>query len=93
VLFRSRANGANKGHIYIQISGELFVISTIGLVLGLIIIFQIPLLHLTSFITAQVFVMSALVSIGIIYLLTYLCALYPSYLAAGIHPAEALHTE
>jgi ABC-type antimicrobial peptide transport system permease subunit len=33
------------------------------------------------------------VSIALMYLLTILCGLYPSWLAMDIHPSEALHYE
>jgi putative ABC transport system permease protein len=88
-----RAKGATRRRIYKQILGELFIVTTIGLLVGVLVVVQFPLLDLLGFASPEVYTASILVSLGLIYLLTTVCGLYPSLLATRVHPAEALHYE
>jgi putative ABC transport system permease protein len=88
-----RAKGATAGNIYKQILGELFIITSFGLLFGVLVVVQFPLLDLISFISAKIYLYSILASALMIYLLTILCGLYPSRLATKVRPAEALHYE
>lgn len=88
-----RAKGATKNKIYQQILGELVIISTFGLAIGIIIVSQFQILKVIDFISLRVYVMSMIISVILIYALTVLCGLYPSRMATKIHPAEALHYE
>jgi putative ABC transport system permease protein len=88
-----RAKGATRRRIYKQILGELFIVTTIGLLLGTLVVVQFPLLNLMGFASPAVYTASIFISLGLIYLLTTVCGLYPSLLAMRIHPAEALHYE
>jgi ABC-type lipoprotein release transport system permease subunit len=54
---------------------------------------QFPLLDLIGFINAKVFAFGLFVSFLLIYSLTLLAGLYPSWLATKVQPAEALHYE
>ncbi|UYZ64477.1 FtsX-like permease family protein [Hymenobacter weizhouensis] len=87
-----RAMGATAGAISWQIVGEILVVATFGLALGLLVAAQFPLLGVFN-VQAGVYGTAMLLAVGMIYLLTALCALYPSRLAAGIHPAVALREE
>jgi putative ABC transport system permease protein len=88
-----RAKGATRPRIYRQILGELFIVTSFGLLAGVLVVVQFPLLNLIGFISAKVYVVSIIVSLVIIYLLTFVCGLYPSWLATKVQPAEALHYE
>jgi len=88
-----RAKGATRKRIYRQILGELFIITSIGLFAGVLVVIQFPLLDLIGFISTEVYVVSMIVSLVIIYSLTFVCGLYPSRLATKVQPAEALHHE
>jgi putative ABC transport system permease protein len=88
-----RAKGATANDIYKQILGELFVIATFGLLLGLAVVVQLPLTNLLYFISAEVYLYSSVIAVVLIYLLTLLCGLYPSRMATRVQPAEALHYE
>ena len=88
-----RAKGATKGNIYGQITGEILCVTTIGLVLGFAVAIQFPLLNLIEFVTTRVYMTAMLKSAIIIYILASLSGFYPGYLAAKIHPAEALRGE
>ena len=87
-----RAIGASAGRISGQVVGEILVVTTFGLVLGLLVAVQFPLLHVLE-VRPGVYVQAMLLATGLIYALTTLCALYPSRLAAGIRPAVALREE
>ncbi len=88
-----RAKGATKNNIYQQILGELVIISTFGLAIGIIIVSQFQILKVIDFISLRVYVISMIISVILIYALTVLYGLYPSRMATKIHPAEALHYE
>jgi putative ABC transport system permease protein len=88
-----RAKGATARRIYQQILGELFVITSFGLLIGVLVVIQFPLLDVIGWISAKVYAWSIIISIAVIYLLTTVCGLYPSRLATKVQPAEALHYE
>jgi putative ABC transport system permease protein len=88
-----RANGATAARIKNQILGELLLIATFGLSLGVLIVVQFPLLDVIGFISGKIYLYSILASALSIYLLTILCGVYPSWLATKVQPAEALHYE
>jgi putative ABC transport system permease protein len=88
-----RAKGATATRIKKQILGELVVIASFGLLIGILLVVQFPLLDVISFISGKIYLYSILASAAIIYLLTILCGLYPSWLATKVQPAEALHYE
>ena len=87
-----RAIGASAGRISGQVVGEILVVTTFGLALGLLVAVQFPLLSVLD-VRPSVYVQAMLLATGLIYLLTTACALYPSRLAAGIRPAVALREE
>jgi putative ABC transport system permease protein len=87
-----RAMGASAGAISGQIVGEILVVTTFGLILGLLVAMQFPLLGILE-VRVDVYLMAMLLATIFIYTLTTICALYPSRLAAGIHPAVALREE
>ena len=88
-----RSVGGTRGDIHRQVLGELVVIASVGLLLGVALAVQVPLLHLIDFISAQVFSFGIVSSAGLIYVLTVVCGLYPSWMAARVEPAQALHYE
>jgi putative ABC transport system permease protein len=88
-----RAKGATIAHIFQQIMGELLMITTIGLFLGLIVVVQFPLLDVLGSVSGSSFFIGITGAMMIMYALTVLCSLYPSFMATRIHPAEALHYE
>lgn len=88
-----RAKGATANNIHTQILGELFVITSFGLLLGVVIIVQLPLLEFMAFLSTKVYVYSIVISLLLIYLLTFVCGLYPSWMATKVQPVEALRYE
>ena len=87
-----RALGATEGSISRQFVGEMWVLATFALVLGLLLAGQFPLLNVFD-LDAGVYVVAMAVSVVVIYLLVTICALFPSRQAATVQPAVALHEE
>ncbi|TPG64526.1 ABC transporter permease [Hymenobacter nivis] len=87
-----RAMGATAGAISGQVLGEILVLTTFGLALGLLVAMQFPLLGVLDVPTGVYLTAMGMAAAGL-YLLAVGCALYPSRLAAGIQPAVALREE
>ncbi|MBX0332442.1 ABC transporter permease [Pontibacter sp. HSC-14F20] len=87
-----RAVGASSSQVYRQFIGEVLVLATFGLVLGVAFAIQFPLLQVFD-VESTVYFIALGIAVGMIYLLAVGCAFYPSRQAAAIHPAIALHEE
>jgi putative ABC transport system permease protein len=91
-----RAKGATIVNIQRQVLVEMVIMTSLALLVGVILLAQLPLLPLPSeldVIPAGVFAASMAISVAAIYALTLLCGWYPSRLATKVQPAEALHYE
>ena len=89
-----RALGATAGSIYQQIVAEQMLLSTLAMLGGLALLVQLPLTGvLGESLNWPVFGAATALSMGVIYLLSLLCALYPGWRASRLHPAAALHYE
>lgn len=88
-----RAIGASQGAVHRQVVMEQLLLTSLGVLLGAILVAQIPILDLMSFLNGRVFMGGMLFAMLSIYLLSALCALYPSAMAARVPPAEALRYE
>jgi putative ABC transport system permease protein len=89
-----RALGAGAGDIYRQIVAEQFMLSSIAIALGLVLLVQLPLTGaLGEHLNWAVFAAAAALSMAVIYLLSLLCAVYPGWRASRLSPTEALHYE
>jgi putative ABC transport system permease protein len=87
-----RALGATASAITFHFVGEMWVIATLGVLIGVILAVQFPLLNVFD-LEASVYLIGILLAVLVIYILVTLCALYPSVQAAHIQPATALHEE
>lgn len=87
-----RALGASGAAIGRQVLGEILVLTTFGLLLGLVVAAQFPLLGVLDVPPAVYGTAMLLATVGL-YALAAGCALYPSQLAARIQPAVALREE
>jgi len=88
-----RALGGTSRNVSRQIQGEQFVITTIGVAAASLLVLQVPLLNLIGFIEPGIYIASLVISLIVMYVLTYFCSVFPSWLAMDIEPAEALHYE
>lgn len=87
-----RALGATGNNISGQFLGEMLVVTTLGVVGGLVLAVQFPLLGVFG-LPSAVYGMAMVLATTLIFLLTAVCAFQPSRQAAGIHPAVALREE
>ena len=87
-----RALGGSAASIYVQLAGEILVVASIGVIAGLLVIVQFPLLELLDY-TSGIYALSLALAALIIYGLVIVCSLYPGRLACRIRPVEALHHE
>lgn len=87
-----RAMGATEGKVTIQFLGEIWVIATFSLIIGLLFAVQFPLMNVFD-LDSEIYITSIFASIAVIYIIVTLCAWLPSKQASRIHPALALHEE
>ena len=91
-----RAQGASGAAVSRQVIAELVVMTSFAVVAGLILVAQIPLLPLppeVALMPGSVFFSGVAAAVLAVYLVTLLCAWYPSRLATRVPPAVALHYE
>jgi putative ABC transport system permease protein len=88
-----RAKGATARRIHLQILGEVALMTSLAVALGVAVVIQFPLLDLLGFVSPGVFGASLVLSTSAIYVLALACGYYPGLLATRIQPAEALHYE
>ncbi len=87
-----RALGATGNGISTQFIGEIWVLSTFAMLIGLLFAIQFPLLNVFD-LQAGIYVLAIVIAVLIVYAIVTLCALFPSRQAAMIQPAVALHEE
>jgi putative ABC transport system permease protein len=89
-----RAVGASAGSIYRQIIAEQLLLSSSAMIVGLVLLVQLPLTGaLGEGLNWAVFIGATALSMAAIYLLSLLCSLYPGWRASRLSPTEALHYE
>jgi putative ABC transport system permease protein len=88
-----RALGASAGAVRSQVLGEVALLATLAVVVGVVIVVQLPLLGLFALVSPPVFVFGIGAALAVIYAITLLCGAYPSWLASTVEPAEALRYE
>jgi putative ABC transport system permease protein len=90
-----RAKGATIVNVRQQVLTELFILTTIALAAGAILVLQLPLLPFPPDVTFErpIFVTAVALTALVIYGITFIAGWYPSRLATRVQPAEALHYE
>ncbi len=89
-----RAVGASSAQIYGQIIGEQLLLSSIAMAAALALLVQLPVTGaLGERLNWTVFGAATALSMGVIYLISLLCSLYPGWRASRLSPTEALHYE
>ncbi len=88
-----RAMGASGKQVNRQILLEVMLLTTIALIVGSVIVLQLPILGAFTIVTPAAFSSGFALALATIYALTVLCGLYPSWLASRLQPADALRYE
>lgn len=88
-----RAVGAAATAIRKQVLLESIAVATFGLVVGVLLIAQIPILGLMPFLSRALLTAGVLLSLAVMYGFVVICAYYPSRIATQIEPATALRAE
>ena len=88
-----RALGATGNEVNRQILLEVALLATLALIVGVIVVAQLPLLGIFALVSPTSFTVGLIGALATIYGLTLLCGLYPSWLAGRVQPAQALHYE
>ena len=88
-----RALGASGPAVHRQILLEVALLATLAMIVGTILIVQLPILGVFSIVTPAAFTAGFFAALAAIYGLTILCGLYPSWLASRLQPADALRYE
>ncbi len=86
------AIGASGKSVSAQLVSESMILATLSLIIGLFFAVQFPLLNVFD-LPAGVYLTAIVLSVLFIYLLVFICSLYPGKQAAAIYPAVALHEE
>ena len=87
-----RAVGATGNSVSSQLIKESMILATLSLILGTFFAVQFPLLNVFD-LSAGIYLAAILLSVVFIYILVFLCSLYPGKQAAAIYPAVALHED
>ncbi|MGZ3872677.1 MAG: ABC transporter permease [Mucilaginibacter sp.] len=87
-----RAVGATGNSVSWQLIKESMILATLSLILGTFFAIQFPLLNVFD-LPAGIYLIAILFSVLFIYLLVFLCSLYPGKQAAAVYPAVALHED
>lgn len=86
-----RALGASHGTVQRQILMEQLLLTTLGVLLGTVVVVQLPVLDVFgSALRPEVFTSGLIFAMVSMYLLATVCAIYPSAMASRVRPAEAL---
>ncbi|MGZ5200212.1 MAG: ABC transporter permease [Telluria sp.] len=89
-----RALGATSASIYRQIVAEQLLLSSGAMLVGLVLLLQLPLTGaFGAHLNWKVFTSATALSAFVIYLISLLCSLYPGWRASRLAPTEALHYE
>lgn len=88
-----RAAGATTALVVRQIVGEVWAMVSLVVVVGLVLVAQLPLFGVARMIGVPIFLVAVAAAVVLIYLLAGLAALAPAALAARIQPADALRAE
>lgn len=87
-----KALGATSFSIKSQFVYEAMVLATMAILFGLFFVLQFPLLRVFD-LDPIIYIKGIISSIIFIYFIVLLCAIYPSWQAASVYPAQVLHEE
>ena len=87
-----RAMGATEGRVTFQFLGEIWVLATLSIILGLLFAVQFPIMNVFD-LHANIYLTAIVLAVILVFIIVTLCAWWPSRQASRIHPALALHED
>jgi len=88
-----RVAGATPRDVFVQIVGELLVVTSIAIAIALVVVVQAPIFDLIGSVPVAVYSLAVVVSVLLVYGLALAAGLYPSWLATRVQPIDALRYE
>jgi putative ABC transport system permease protein len=88
-----RAAGASQRDIQRQVLMEITLTAALGLVVGFVLVAQIPLIAFASFLSPGVLAAGAVTAAAVVVGIALAAGAYPSWLATRVQPADALRDE
>ncbi len=88
-----RAAGASGAAVRRQVLLEVFLTTTVSLLVATLIVAQVPLLGLIPYLSMGVTLTGLALSIVLMYVITFLCGYFPSWMATLVEPAGALRAD
>jgi putative ABC transport system permease protein len=88
-----RAKGATRVAIQRQFVGEVLILTTTAVAVGVALVVQFPVLQIFESVRPGVYAISMSVSALLIFALTTACAWAPGRMASAVEPADALRYE
>jgi len=88
-----RAAGASQRDIQRQVLMEITLTASLGLVIGLVLVAQIPLIDFVSFLSPALIAAGAATAVLVVVGIALAAGAYPSWLATRVQPADALRDE
>jgi putative ABC transport system permease protein len=86
-----RAMGATRMGICRQVLAELVLISAMAILVGVVLVAQIPLFEVFDILPRGIVLGAALLATAAVLTIALAAGLYPSWTTTRIHPAVALH--
>ncbi|MCC7264191.1 MAG: ABC transporter permease [Candidatus Latescibacteria bacterium] len=88
-----RAAGATRAGIYGQIVGEMLMLTTLAILVGVVLVVQAAVLDFFPSVSVGVYAAGLCGGAMLLYLFITTATLYPGWLATRIQPAQALHCD
>ncbi len=88
-----RALGGSRRRIYFQLIVEIALLTSLAVIVGSVVLIQLPFFGVFGDIPFNTVVIAILLSATTVYLLSIFSGLYPAWMASRVQPAVALHYE
>jgi len=88
-----RAMGATSARISRQVAAEIWIVTTLAILVGVVLVVQLPLFATLDFVTPALFYTGLGLAVVTLYGVCTVCAVYPGWLAGRVPPSESLRYE
>jgi putative ABC transport system permease protein len=88
-----RATGASGAAVRRQVLLEVFLMTSVSLAVATLLVAQVPFLGIIPFLSTGIYMTGLALSIVLMYVITFLSAYFPSWMATLVEPAGALRSD